>query len=245
MCLKRVKKKHLSHELLEKYKDEIDWWTNILIPENRHEWMQDAINPENRIKNQPPKLLDFIKELGLKRVLRVLDVGSGLLSPLAWFVDQKLIEVTAIDPLAEIYGEILHQYRIDYPIRPVHGKGEEITEMFRREQFDIVYTRNAIDHSDSPPTCVENMVTVLKQGGILYMAGYQNEGNRANYWGLHHWNLSFDENNDLICFGKSGQRVNVTRNLPLKCIYTYGPDDKDWYVIAYKRNFDSGKLQIS
>jgi SAM-dependent methyltransferase len=218
-----------------KYRDEINWWKEILTPGNRVAWMEDAIHPEKRIKQMPPKLLDFISELKLQCIPKVLDVGSGPLSPLAWGVDQKLIEVTAIDPLAEIYIEILDQLNIDYPVRPIHGVGEKVAEMFEKEYFDVVYTRNAIDHSDSPSLCVKNMATVLKKDGILYIEGFKNEGIRNNYQGLHHWNLSY-ENNDLICFDISGKNINITKELPLKCFFTYGPDDNDWYRIAFRRN---------
>ncbi len=219
-----------------KYKHEIDWWKKMLRIENRAEWMQNAINPESRIKHQPPMILNIIQELRLERIPRVLDVGSGPLSPLAWCVDQKLIDVTAIDPLAEIYSEILEGYNIDFPIIPFYGRGEIVADMFETGQFDIVYTRNAIDHSDSPPQCVINMVTVLKLGGFLYMEGFQNEGIRNNYQGLHRWNLYLDENSNLICGNKRGQNINITNELPIKCLNTYGPDSNDWYAVVYKRD---------
>ncbi len=219
-----------------KYKPERDWWIFILEPKNRAEWMQNAINPETRIKHQPPMINKFIQELGLERLPKVLDVGSGPLSPLAWCVDQKLIEVTAVDPLAEIYAEILESYSINYPIKPIYGTGEVLSEMFEKGQFDIVYTRNAIDHADSPPQCVINMIDVLKNGGFLYMEGFQNEGQRNHYQGLHRWNLSLDENCNLLCGYKKRQKINITKELPVKCLYTYPPDANDWYAVVYKRD---------
>lgn len=113
--------------------------------------------------------------------------------------------------------------------------GSEIGAHFLWLFRDVVYTRNAIDHSDSPTYCVKNMVIVLKQGGILYIEGFKNEGVRNNYQGLHHWNCSY-EGNDLICSNISGEKINITRELPLKCFFTYGPDDNDWYRIVFKRN---------
>lgn len=221
--------------LNEKYKSEIDWWEEMLKPGNRAEWIEDAINPERRSKCSPD-LVNLIAELGLDHRPRVLDVGSGPLSPMGWAVDCKLCDVIAVDPLAEIYGGILQKYGVEYPVKPIKGCGETISKMFEREYFDAVYTRNAIDHSDSPSECVENMVIALKTGGILYMEGFKNEGTRSNWEGLHKWNLWYD-NGDLICKDKSGVVNNITENLPLCCFYSSGYAN-DWYRIAFiKSNY--------
>ena len=217
-----------------KYKDEIDWWKEILTPGNRVGWMEDAINPEKRNKQLPPRLIDLIDGMNLSHIPKVLDVGSGPLSPLAWAVDHKLIEVVAVDPLAEIYGGILQEFYIDYPIKPLNGSGEKVAEMFEKESFDVVYTRNAIDHSDSPHDCVKNMVAVLKNGGLLYMEGFENEGTRNNWEGLHRWNLRHKGGN-LICSDALRKETNMTKMLPLECVFEYGPDDNDWYRIAFKK----------
>lgn len=217
-----------------KYKDEINWWEGILTPGKRQEWMDDMIIPETRARNTPPKLFDFINELQINRIPKVLDVGCGPLSPLAWGVDQKMIEVTAIDPLAEIYSEILKKLNINFPIKPIQGVGEKIAGMFEKEYFDVVFSRNALDHSDSPTECIDNMVTVLKKGGILYLEGFTNEGT-ANYWkGLHLWDLRHD-NGNLLCTAKSKKVTNLTQALPLECFFTYGPDNNRWYRIAFKK----------
>lgn len=226
--------KYSTLDVAQKYKEEIKWWDEVLKPTNRAQWMEDAIKPETRNKQSPPKLLEFIAELNLPNIPRVLDVGSGPLSPLAWGVDQQLIEVIAIDPLAYVYRDILLRFDIDYPIKPIYGVGEKVTKMFKKGYFDVIYTRNAIDHSDSPFSCIKNMVTVLKDGGILYTEGFQNEGTRNNWRGLHHWNLSI-KGNDLICSDMSGNTRNITERLPLKCIFMYGPDANDWYRIAFRR----------
>jgi glycosyltransferase involved in cell wall biosynthesis len=230
----RQAKEETIISLYGKYKDEMDWWEEILKPGNRVDWMEDAINPERRNRQLPPRLIDFIDGMKLNHTPRVLDVGSGPLSPLAWAVDHKLIDVIAIDPLAEIYGGILQKFNIDYPIKPLKGCGERVAEMFEKGYFDVVFTRNAIDHSDSPNDCVKNMVAVLKDGGILYMEGFENEGTRNNWQGLHRWNLRHKQGN-LICVDTSGKKTNITKTLPLKCVLEYGPDDNDWYRIAFEK----------
>ncbi len=211
----------------EKYKDEIDWWNYILSPENRASWMKAAIDPSKRFILFPPTLYDSIKELNLVDKAKVLDVGSGPLSPLAWGVDQNIIEVIAIDPLANIYKQILMKLNIKYPVEPVQGRGEIINEMFEKESFDVVYSRNALDHSDSPSLCIKNMVTLLKKGGILYLEGFVNEGSTNRWEGLHQWDFSIQDG-DIMCSTKTGEIINMTKELPITSFFS-----KRWFRKAF------------
>lgn len=216
------------------FQEEIDWWEGILAPASRAEWMNDAIDPERRESQFPPRLLDFIQTLSVEHMPRVLDVGSGPLSPLAWGVDRQLIEAIAVDPLADIYGGILQKYGIDYSVKPVKGAGEEVAKIFGGERFDVVYSRNAIDHSVSPLQCVRQMVTVLKTGGILYLEGFENEGSRNSWQGLHQWNLSIRQGN-LYETDHAGNEINISGPLPLQCLFEAGPDANEWIRITFRK----------
>lgn len=222
----------------DKYLSESSWWEEVLQPGKRAEWMEELINPATREQQTPPKLFGFMKDLECHSILRVLDVGSGPLSPLAWGVDNGIIHVEAIDPLANIYQELLQKYHIDYPIKPVSGTGESVAKIFEKNSFDVVYSRNALDHSDSPPDCIKNMVNLLKINGILYLEGFENEGT-ANHWeGLHQWNFHHVDGN-LKCTSRSGEVYNLTVSLPLRCFFTYGPDSNRWIRIAFRKTSES------
>jgi len=224
-----------EYDEYEKYKEEIDWWDYILLPENRESWMKDAIDPNKRSIFFPPTLYDSINKLNLVGKAKVLDVGSGPLSPLAWGVDQNIIEVNAIDPLANIYKQMLMKLDIKYPIEPIQGRGETINEIFEKESFDVVYSRNALDHSDSPSLSLKNMVTLLKKGGILYLEGFVNEGSANKWEGLHQWNFSMQDG-DLMCSAKTGEIINMTKELPVTSFFDYGPDNNRWFGMAFKKD---------
>lgn len=219
----------------EKYREEIDWWEQILSPENRADWMKAAIDPELRASQFPPRLAEAIAERATAAPANVLDVGSGPLSPLASAVDQGTIAVTAVDPLADRYQDLLSKYGIDYPVKPMRCRGEDIDRRFGEAAFDVVYSRNALDHSDDPPRCIKNMVSVLKPHGVLYLEGFVLEGSTNRWEGLHQWDFSLREA-DLFCANRHDETVNMTAGLSLVCLFESGPDRNRWFRLMYEKS---------
>lgn len=225
------------------YQSEIAFWAETLPEGRRDPWMINVIDPETRIREFPPELLKYVEALN-GNFLQVLDVGAGPLSPLAWGVDNGLFEVTATDPLAEEYARLMADLKIDYPIAPIKGFGEHIADMFEPGRFDIVYSRNALDHTVSPGECIENITRVLKPGGIFFQEGFFNEGTEAGWTGLHQHDL-FPENGHLWRADKHGTRTNLTENLNLACVLEkhcqyYG---RNWYNIILKKSADDVSIR--
>ena len=100
------------------YFEEFNYWNGVLltIPE---------LNLNERKKLFPKEISKFLS--GYKKgddAIKVLDVGSGPTSILAWGVQQNLFQVTAVDPLADVYRALLKKHNISYPIIPEKGYGE-------------------------------------------------------------------------------------------------------------------------
>jgi hypothetical protein len=70
---------------------------------------------------------------------RVLDVGSGPISTLYAEAKREEIELTCSDALAKDYGALLAEAGINdvHPI--VSVKGEDLTQVFLRDEFDLVW----------------------------------------------------------------------------------------------------------
>ena len=96
--------------------------------------------------------------------LRLLEIGSGPVSLLAFGMEQGLFEVTAIDPLASVYDEILSKYGISYAIKPQTGYAERLVKSFGQDSFDIVYSSNSLDNTISPKSSLRQMVQVVNPG---------------------------------------------------------------------------------
>jgi SAM-dependent methyltransferase len=238
-----------SHDLPSEYQ----WWNEYL---RRRPDICSPLLQKNAFPAQLLSIIERLKNAGASPI-RVLEVGSGPVSLLAWGVRQKLIELTAIDPLAVEYRLLLETYGFDYPVKPVRAYAEDLLTIFQENTFDIIYSGNALDHVRSPMKCIENIRRVVRPGGFLYLEGFCREGTNAKWSGLHQHDLLV-ENGQLLHFNRGGDRTNLTEGLGLKCIYesivpfvnrsigSFGHESpvageisdwhfRDWYTIVFER----------
>jgi SAM-dependent methyltransferase len=216
---------------------EIAWWAIHLNPLARHAWMRDAINPHTRATCFPQRLMPYIENRRKKDGLaRVIDVGSGPLTPLAWGVEQKLIDLVALDPLAAVYAFLLKLYRINFPVKSVPCYAEDLLEFCAPESIDIVYSRNALDHVRDAELCIGNICTILKTNGLFSFQGFAKEGSKQNWRGLHKHDFTIDEG-DLIWSNQHGDVKNFSKAFGLKCLYQdkHAYSVGDWFVGEFQK----------
>lgn len=243
--LRRAIKKYFYHFYSEifygrDYTSEILFWENHLAKKDEFKDYLDTLLDKKKRKEAFPLQLELIlKELNKQfknERLRLLEVGSGPTSNLAWGVDEGLFEITAIDPLANIYNRLMKKNNYDYPIKPIKGTGEEILKLFDKECFHIVFSQNAIDHIVSPKKCILNMYKVLKKRGVLYLCGHVKEGTNQGWLGLHQHDL-VPTDGQLFHFNSEGISTNLTGELRLESIHTEKEGDSpgDRYIIVFKK----------
>jgi SAM-dependent methyltransferase len=142
---------------------------------------------------------------------RVLDVGAGPASTVGTRFEGKPIELVAVDPLAEQYERSLAREGLVPPVRTQPIAGEELTARLGSERFDIAYSRNALDHAVDPAVIVDEMVGVVRPGGIVVLDHVQNEGERNGYEQLHQWNFDVAEGHLVVW--RSDRSVDLTERL--------------------------------
>ena len=143
--------------------------------------------------------------------VEILDVGAGPLTALGKVHPAKQLRITAVDPLAAHYDELLQRSGLAPPVRTIAGAGEELVSMWGKERFDVVYARNALDHSVNAPRVIEQMLGVLCPGGFVALRHYRNEADREGYRGMHLWNCDIEEGDFVLWSGR--KRVNVSKRL--------------------------------
>lgn len=211
------------------YQDEIEYWDDYLST-------TEPLLFDEEIKQKAFPI--YMREIasGFREaygsIPQVLEIGSGPVSILASGVEKKEIEVSAIDPLAEIYSDLLKKYEIVYPVRPILGHSENIGKHFPPSTFDIVYSSNALDHALSPGLCLREIVCVTKLGGYVYLEGFTNEGSNGNWHGLHQHDLYLDDDH-LMHKTKSGRIANLTLGLGLKCLMAETCQFKDREILSF------------
>jgi len=139
--------------------------------------------------------------------LETLEIGSGPNSNLSYWVDNKLIRVTAIDPLADKYKKIMRKLNYRYPITPIKMKGEDILKNFEKESFHIIFAQNSLDHAEDPITCFKSGYYLLKKGGLMFVCTNIREGSRKNWAGMHKFDV-FMKNRELFLENQKGQIYN-------------------------------------
>jgi SAM-dependent methyltransferase len=121
----------------------------------------------------------------------VLDVGAGPMTPLGHVYAGRTIRITPIDPLAEAYAQLLAEFGIEPPVPTVPGIGETLRDQFADGSFDVAIATNTLEHSYDPVAALDNMLHVVRPGGLVLLDHHRNEAENRLYRGLHQWN--FDE----------------------------------------------------
>ena len=92
---------------------------------------------------------------------RVLEVGSGAHGLIFFFEGKERI---GVDPLADHYRELFPAWQ--GRARTIAAGGEQLP--FADGSFDVILCDNVVDHAERPRRIVEEIVRVLRPGGLLY-----------------------------------------------------------------------------
>lgn len=186
---------------------EIDFWRSVFVgqkfPAFRQE-MLGRIDPDSPVvKYVAARLPKNIPTTDVK----ILDVAAGPVSCIGWKLDGQSPQITAIDALAPQYRDILDEFQLVPPVYTQHCDGENIQDVFSPATFDLVHIRNALDHCYDALAVMQNMLAVLKSGGVFIACGYTDEAAFGNYDGLHQWNVRVDDGRMIIW--RPGERHDV------------------------------------
>ena len=124
-----------------------------------------------RMTAQP--LLPYISELlpiPKSSVIEILDVGSGPISNLGTFFNERPIHVRAVDPLAHIYAEIVEAFDVHPRIKTEFSFAEDLSCRFDANTIDLVNCTNSLDHSIDPAWGKIEMLLILKTGGKIILS---------------------------------------------------------------------------
>jgi len=142
--------------------EEVDFWESVLRIENT----DPNLWPECRARRSDPNrpFQNYLRELidvAAGAQIRVLDVGAGPLTSIGRKWPGRELHITAVDPLAAEYDDLLRKLDIDPPCRTTFALAEELSAIFTPSSFDLVHSRNAIDHSKDVLKAIEEMIRVV------------------------------------------------------------------------------------
>ena len=186
----------------------------------------------------PKYILPYFQSLD-SECISVLDVGSGPLSMLTW--GTRLFKLVCADPLADAYKELHRKYgyKIEYDI--VSVTGEKLYEKFEKETFDVVWSNNALDHSQVPSVMFSEMVNATKKNGYIIVSGSTKEGTRWSFNGLHKHDIYFYEGHlkcESLCDSNNLSKPIILDALPNIVIENTPKESltiSNWWSVVYRK----------
>jgi SAM-dependent methyltransferase len=127
---------------------------------------------------------------GRQRPLKVMDIGCGPVSVLRWGAIQGEISITGVDPLLNMYALIMARHGLDalpkiQCDRDINGFAEDLEALLPDGDFDVIYTQNALDHTQQPARVIENIARKLAPHGLAVIQVATREGTRQQWDQLH------------------------------------------------------------
>lgn len=175
-----------------------------------------------------------------KKPWRVMDVGCGPISNLRWGALRGEMTITGVDPLIEMYALILARHGHDKlpHLRcadEIAAYAENLDEAAPDEAYDMIYTSNALDHTQEPERVISNFSRKLVPGGRVYLAVNTREGTRQNWNQLHKTNIYLNDNNELVYHHQHTAEkplLSPASNLRLAKVFT---NTADYTVVNLER----------
>lgn len=186
--------------------DEIDYWNGLLSGKYRESCkLPEVANPYKRfsLEDELPDHKDGI--------VKFVDVGSGVFSRCGKVTDKVKLEVLAIDPLAEVYKRLKRQYHVENGTALETGFVELLDKKFEKDTFDIVHMSNSLDHCFDAVFGIYQLLNICKVGGKVILRHHENEADRAEYKGLHQWNLSLHNEESSFIIWRKDKRYDICK----------------------------------
>ena len=222
------------------------WGKELTLTGDFAECVAATLDPDRMHRVFPNHLSPYIE--GLREQfgpgLRALDVGCGPASLLSLGHLQGTFELTGVDPLAEYYRAALARQG-KAPVGELRaGYGEGLRALFPPESFHLVFTCNALDHTQSPGRALAEMCAMTAPGGVLVVQGFVREGSANHFHGLHQNDLYLLSNGRLMCRTRSwplrrgGRGHGISDALPLSVIYQTRPSSeiKSELRVVYRKH---------
>lgn len=171
-------------------RSELDFWRSFFASKALdYEGFERRLDPDAKLQDSAvAEQLDELPERDSP--FKILDVGAGPVTSLGRVHHGKRLDIVAIDALANRYDRLLKELSIVPAVRTVQCDGERLLALVAPNSFDLVFSRNAIDHGYNPMLIILNMVQAVKSGCTVVLKHGRNEGEQSRYKGLHQWNFT-------------------------------------------------------
>ena len=218
-------------------RDEVQYWRSLFdksCPDKKSvSAFHDRLTKDRHFQAHLERLVKHVDS----DIVRVLDVGAGPMTHVGTLSGERNIEVIAIDPLAEEYSRLFDEFNLTPRTKTRTGYAEHLSDAFSENSFDLVFCRNALDHSYDPLSGIFQMIKVCKIGSYCWLQHVVSEGENQRYQGLHQWNF-FPSGADLIISGRPGTHP-ISLAEELSDVATVSVEAKNWCTVKIRKRSTS------
>jgi SAM-dependent methyltransferase len=173
------------------------------------------------------------------RPWRALDIGCGPISTLRWGALCGLLTVTGVDPLLEMYALLLarHGYDALPHVRcevEFSSIAERLDELVPDSSFDLIHTRNALDHTQEPQRIVDSFARKLAPGGRVLLHGATCEGTRQEWDQFHKTDIDLKDGVLVYRHQHTPERPLLSPGSGLR-LRKVAHHDADWLAVVLER----------
>jgi SAM-dependent methyltransferase len=211
---------------------ELAFWRAVFEGNHRPEYLEEMRQRADPAAPFAGWMAEYVQTTDIA-VARILDIGAGPISCLGWVYQGHRLDITPVDALATLYKELLAELNIVPPRATQQCEAEDLLRLFDEASFDLVHSRNAVDHCYDAVRVIDNAVRLLKPGATFIIQSMIDEGVREAYAGLHQWNLS-REGDDLIVW-RPGFRRSVREHFGDRATVTAQEAAGNWILAFIKR----------
>src|SRR5207344_2449216 len=83
-------------------------------------------------------------------------------------------------------------------VRTIPCPAESVADVLGEARFDVVYSQNALDHTEDPMAGLEQMVRAVKPGAWVVLKHAVDEAETQSYGSLHDWNFRIEDGRFVI-----------------------------------------------
>ena len=201
-------------------------WVDNLMSEVKF-WINDVAkstginhsNYEYRCKNKKfnnesmREFDDYEKYIESLDAPSIMDIGCGLAPRFGNLLSNgKNVRIIRVDPLSFFYNKINERYAKGELDKCQFGMFEYAAQYYSEGSMDSVIINNALDHCIDPYKSILELLTVLKNDGVIYMKHNRAEGINNGYCGLYQWNLDYNSQGDFLIWNDENA-INITQQL--------------------------------
>ena len=123
--------------------------------------------------NEVSRLLDYqAQAMGLKPGMRLLDAGSGVCGPAAWFATKYSVTVDAVN-ISEVQtltaADRIERDGLTGKVNSIRGDYHRLPQLLPESSYDVVYFLESFGHSPDKGAAIRSAWQMLKPGGLLYI----------------------------------------------------------------------------